>query len=88
MSESEAMIKDLTDGLIGSYEQICLKRGPVIKYLGMVLDFTHTGEVQVTMGGYTDELLKWSGIAGTARTPGTDGLFEVRDTALPVPEEV
>jgi hypothetical protein len=88
MSESEAMIKDLTDGLIGRYGQISLKRGPVINYLGMVLDFTHTGEVQVTMGGYTDELLKWSGIAGTARTPGTDGLFEVRDTALPVPEEV
>ena len=54
----------------------------------MVLDFTHTGEVQVKMGGYTDELLKRSGIVGTARTPGTDGLFEVRDTALPVPEEV
>jgi hypothetical protein len=33
-------------------------------------------------------VLKSSGIPGTARTPGTDGLFEVRDSASPVPEEV
>jgi hypothetical protein len=37
---------------------------------------------------YTDDVLKSSGIPGTARTPGTDGLFEVRDKELPVPEEV
>jgi hypothetical protein len=40
------------------------------------------------MSEYTDDLLKSSGIPGKARTPGTDGLFEVRDTALPVPEDV
>jgi Reverse transcriptase (RNA-dependent DNA polymerase) len=88
MSESSSMIRELTDGLTVRYGEITLKHGPVINYLGMVLDFTLAGEVQVTMGGYTDELLKWSGIPGTARTPGTDGLFEVRETALPVPEEV
>jgi hypothetical protein len=38
--------------------------------------------------GYTDEVLQSAGIPGTARTPGTDGLFEVRYTALPVPEKV
>jgi hypothetical protein len=54
----------------------------------MVLDFTHAGQVKLTMSGYTDDVLKNSGIPGTARTPGTDGLFEVRDTALPVPDEV
>jgi Reverse transcriptase (RNA-dependent DNA polymerase) len=66
MSESSGMIKELIDGLVGRYGVISLKHGPVINYLGMVLDFTHAGEVQVTMGGYTDELLKWTGIAGTA----------------------
>jgi hypothetical protein len=39
----------------------------------------------VTMSGYTGEVLKRSGIPGTARAPGMDGLFEVRNTALPVP---
>ena len=88
MSSSNSMIKELTDGLEKRYGEISLKHGPVINYLGMVLDFTHAGEVKVTMAGYTDDVLKSSGIPGTARTPGTDGLFEVRDTALPVPEEV
>jgi hypothetical protein len=54
----------------------------------MALDFTHVGQVKVTMSGCTDEVLKSSGIPGTARTPCTDGMFAVRDTALPVPEEV
>jgi hypothetical protein len=82
------MIKELTDVLTQRYGEISLKRGPVINYLGIVSDFTHTGKVRVTMAGYTDEALKSSGIPGTARTPGTDGLFEIRDSALPVPEEV
>jgi hypothetical protein len=88
MSASKSMIKEMTDGLTERYGEISLKHGPVINYLGMVLDFTNTGEVQVTMSGYVDEVLKSSGVPGTARTPGTDGLFEVRDTALPVPEQV
>jgi hypothetical protein len=88
MSTSKDMIKELTDGLTKRYGEITLKHGPVVNYLGMVLDFSIVGEVQVTMAGYTDDVLKFSGVPGTARTPGTDGLFEVRDTALPVPEEV
>ena len=88
LSRSNSMITELTDGLRKRYGDITLKHGPIVHYLGMVLDFTHAGEVQVTMSGYTDEVLKSSGILGIARTPGTDGLFEVRDTALPVLEEV
>jgi hypothetical protein len=85
MSKSKSMINELTDGLTKRYGEISLKHGPVINYLGMVLDFTHTRAAKVMMSGYTDDLLKSSGIPGTARTPGTDGLF---NTALPVPEEV
>ena len=88
MSTSKSMISELTDGLKKKYGEITLKHGPTINYLGMVLDFTHAGEVRVTMAGYIDEVLKSSGVLGTARTPGTDGLFEVRDTALPVSEPV
>jgi hypothetical protein len=88
MSKNPSMIAELTQGLTKRYGEISLKDRPVINYLGMVLDFTYVRQVSVTMSGYTDDVLKSSGIAGTARTHGTDGLFEVRDTALPVPEEV
>jgi hypothetical protein len=83
-----SMVLDLTQGLTKRYGVISLKHGPVINYFGMVLDFTHAAQVKVTMFGYTDDVLKSSEVSGTARTPGTDGLFEVRDSALPVPEEV
>jgi hypothetical protein len=86
--KSNSMVHELTEGFTKRYGEISLKHGPVINYFGMVLDFTHVGQVTVTMSGYTDEVLKSSGIPGTAYTPGTDGLYEVRDTALPVPEEV
>jgi hypothetical protein len=39
MSKSESIINELTDGLTKSYGEISLKHGPVINYLGMVLDF-------------------------------------------------
>jgi Reverse transcriptase (RNA-dependent DNA polymerase) len=88
MSKSKNMVHELTEGLKKRYGEIALKHGPVINYLGMVLDFTIAGQAGVTMSGYTDDVLKSSGVLGTARTPGTDGLFEVRETALPVSEEV
>jgi hypothetical protein len=40
------------------------------------------------MQGYTDEIVTTSGVQGTARTPATDGLFEVRVGALLVDESV
>jgi hypothetical protein len=88
ISTSASMIEELTSGLKLRYGDITLKHGPVVNYIGMVLDFSHSGEARVTMGGYIDDMLKNSGVLGTARTPSTDSLFEVRDTALPVPEPV
>jgi Reverse transcriptase (RNA-dependent DNA polymerase) len=87
-STSTSMIEELTSGLKKRYGEITLKHGPIVNYLGMVLDFSHPGEARITMGGYIDDMLKNSGIVGTARTPCTDGLFDIRDTALPVPEAV
>ena len=87
-STSTSMIEELTSGLKKRYGERTLKHGPIVNYLGMVLDFSHPGEARITMGGYIDDMLKNSGIVGTARTPCTDGLFDIRDTALPVPEAV
>ena len=38
------------------------------------------------MKGYVEEVLSASGVLGVARTPATDGLFEVRSGAKVVPE--
>jgi hypothetical protein len=43
MSTSKSMINELTNGLTKRHGEISLIHGPVINYLGMVLDFTRTG---------------------------------------------
>ena len=54
----------------------------------MAFDFSHTGEARVGMSGYIDEMLESSGVLGIAKTPATDDLFETREDAPPVTEEV
>jgi hypothetical protein len=87
-SKSRVMIDELTEGLKARYGEIALAHGPLINYLGMAFDFSHAGEARVSMSGYVDEMLESSGVTGIAKTPATDGLFETREDALPVTEEV
>lgn len=48
-----------------------------MNYLGMVLDLTTPGTARVTMTGYIEDMLKERGTVGSARTPATEGLFDV-----------
>jgi hypothetical protein len=79
-SVSKEMIAELTEGLKTRYGDIALKHGTQINYLGMSIDFTHTGEARLTMAGYVDEILSTSGVTGTARTPASDTLFDADDS--------
>ena len=82
----ESAIKELEDFLRGKFEEITVKEGPVLSYLGMTWDFSTQGEVKVTMEGYTADLLKDSGVTGFSATPATDNLFNVRDAEPLDPE--
>ena len=73
-------------GLKNKYGDISRTVGPVVNYLGMVFDLRHAGEARVSMKGFVDDLLEGSEISGVARTPATDGLFEIRDKP-PVTED-
>lgn len=52
----------------------------------MVSVLYHTEEVRVIIAWCINKVLKSSVVLGTARKPVTDGVFVVRDTALPVNE--
>lgn len=73
------MIELLCTGLKSKYGEISRNNGPVVNYLGMTFDMRHPGEARVSMKGYVDDLLEGSEIVGVARTPATDGLFDIRD---------
>jgi hypothetical protein len=46
------MTAELTEGLRTSYDEITLKHGPLINYLGMPLDFIQSCESRLAMSGY------------------------------------
>jgi hypothetical protein len=75
------MIESLSNGLIARYADITRKNGPIVNYLGMVFDISTTGVARVSMRGYVEDMLKESGTVGGARTPATEGLFDVREDA-------
>jgi hypothetical protein len=80
-SKSPSMIEHLCTGLKDRYGDITRKDGPVVSYLGMTFDLSFPGEARLTMRGYVEELLISSGVIGKTKTPATDGLFELRESA-------
>ena len=86
-STSQDMIDHLTHGLKVRYGEISKSEGTILNYLGMVFDLSHPGEARVTMKGYVDVVLELSKVDGGARTPATEGLFEVREHGERVGEE-
>jgi hypothetical protein len=75
-NNSKEVIAELTDGLRKRNAEITLKHGAKINYLGVSLDFTHSGEARLTMAGYVQEILSTSGVSGT------DTLFDADDSEL------
>ena len=87
-SEDQRMIDGLCDGLKERYGDISRHDGPVLNYLGMVFDLSVKGEARMSMEGYTDDTITCAGVVGRARSPATNGLFDVRSGVDLVPEEV
>lgn len=69
------------------YSEITRRDESPINYLGMSLDLSIAGEAMISMSGYVEEALANAGVEGTAKTPATDGLFKLRDSAVPATME-
>ena len=78
-SESPEMIEALCAGLTSKYGDVTRADGPIVNYPGMIFDLSHSGEARVSMKGYIEDLLSGSGTSGVARSPATDGLFDIRE---------
>ena len=73
-----AIIDALLAGLTDKYKTLTVHRGNVHSYLGMTWDFTVARKVKVTMEGYVDDIPKSYDVKGTAATPASSNLFELR----------
>ena len=80
-SENMSMIDDLCKGLKSEYGEITRRDGSPLNYLGMSFNLSVPGEVSMSMKGYTNDVILCGDIPGKARSPATDGLFNIRDGA-------
>ena len=74
-SVSDEIIADLKVFMKDRYRETMSADGPVLNYLGMVFDLSTSGQVKITMQGYVEDTIAYTGIVGHAKSPATDGLF-------------
>ena len=87
-SAEKDMIDSLSEHLRNRYGKITRADGPVVNYLGMVFDLTVSAEAKMTMKGYVEDTIAYAGVTGTARSPATDGLFEIQEGAALAEEKL
>jgi hypothetical protein len=81
-SVSDALLEELYQSCLIEFKEVTKHEGKVLPYLGMNFDYSIKGKVKITMSGYIDDLLKYTDTIGICKTPATDQLFNVRDTAI------
>ena len=77
---SQATIDMVIEHLRNTYKTLEVGTGSIHSYLGMTLNFSTPGQVAVTMEHYLSEMLQLYDVNGTAATPATEYLFEIRDS--------
>lgn len=77
---SAEAIEKLLDGLTAKYKTLTVHRGQVHSYLGMTFDYTTPLKVKVTMEGYVQDTLKSYNVTGSAATPASNHLFDIRES--------
>jgi hypothetical protein len=78
LCKSQKEIETVTQHLKDAYKKITIEDGPIINYLGMVLNFQFkSNAVQIDMSNYIINCIDAHQIEGIALTPALPNLFEV-----------
>jgi hypothetical protein len=77
-SRDAAAIESLIQGLTDKYQTLTVHRGKVHSYLGMTFDYSQPKKVKITMEGYVADVLEEYEVTGTAMTPASNELFNIR----------
>ncbi len=77
MSESDYETEIVIDQMRKVYGDIKVNSGTTHNYLGMSFDYSHKGEVEISMKQCVDTILVEYPVVGTAKTPANVELFEI-----------
>ena len=83
MSKDRGKVESIVSALESRFKSITVKRGFEHSYLGMQFDFGDAGRVKISMPGYTNDVIEYSEVKGTSRTPAGENLFDT-DPASPL----
>jgi hypothetical protein len=73
----------ISNYLKGKYEEITIKKGSKLEYLGMSIESDPiSGRIAVSQLGYIDDLINKYGVIGTSKTPSTLDLFKLDSNPL------
>jgi Reverse transcriptase (RNA-dependent DNA polymerase) len=75
------VLESLVQWFIDEFEELSVTRGLVHQYTGMTLDFREPMKLIITMVKHVTDLIKLSGITGTAISPATDDLFAIDENS-------
>ena len=73
----QSVIDELNEKLKARFGTVTTHYGTQHNYLGALFDFSEEGKVHISMPHLTEQLIKDSGIKGTAATPAASNLFEI-----------
>jgi hypothetical protein len=81
-------VLDLLNERYGKKKRLVTPRGEIHEYLGMTLDFSQDGKVQVIMKEYIEEMFDEldGSMDGVAATPAATHLFTVNENAVRLDE--
>jgi hypothetical protein len=76
------LITDLLKHLSQAFNsELTVQEGPTVNYLGMKIDFSTPGTVDISMPAYIDSLLKISQTTGTASSPAGLNLYTLSENS-------
>lgn len=85
---SERMVDDLHRALKKEYKEFKvhkLEKGKNVSYLGIDIRRNQvSGELMLSMPGYTQEIIEETGTTGTAKTPALADLFDINPESKPI----
>ena len=83
------VVEEVVDKIEARYGKMTVTRGNKHTYVGMDIEFTKNGEVELTMKDYIREALKEFGedCSAKAASPAASHLFQVNPKGIPLAEE-
>jgi hypothetical protein len=86
--KDKSIIKKVKDLITETYGGCTMHEGTRLSYLGLTLDFSRKGCVEISMQGFIEDWMSGTEVTRTAASPAASDLFVIDDESPPLSEEL